>query len=463
MKNSGKYVKATAVFTLAFAASGMMLSGCRIDTKKLNDGLNDIGKIVKPVAEDVIPDGIWNKNAPTSVPLALPKATETPVPTATPEPTATPIPTPTPMPERVDFSELIKTDLGHNFRVSSEDFGESYTAEGGDTVISDFKGNRIAVEVKDNAAAQQAINLILNSYYLKAEGVYKETSARAASFFALNGAVDEPYHTEISFAHSDNGRILSVVIKTTVMQGSKTLRSETKVESFDMLTGQYVNLGTVSDRASRLKVALINELNKERLAVKQTEAGLKKSEAEEFLPSESSADETSETSDATDPADAADSTESSVISDGTDETSSGDRELKLADGTTGETVLTDTITPTPTPTSTPTPEVTPTPADKGKDKDKKKDTKDSKEDSADKNAADDKETEDGRNKIPSDRILPGIVNYSDVYIVIQTPGATSVTAQICGVTASGEVYTATCDLTPYKDLFNSYGKLVYGL
>lgn len=434
MKNSGKYVKATAVFTLAFAASGMMLSGCKVDTQKLTDGIDDISNIVKPYAKEIISENPWNKVTPTGTPIVLPEAapTETPAPTATPAPTSTPIPTPTPMPERVDFSELIKTDLGNNFTVSSEDFGESYTAEGEDNVISDFKGNRIAVEAKDNPAAQQAINLILNSYYLKAEGIYKEASARAASFYTLNRAADEVYHTEVTFAHSDNGRILSVVVTVSVKQGSKTIKSETKVENFDMLTGQYVNLGTVSDNPSRLKVALINELNKERLAVKKTETGLK-NEAEEFLPSESSTDETSA---------------------GTDETSetsasgSNTEELILASDVTDATDATETTEET---TETTAAETKAKDKDKDKDKDKKKDNKDT-DDSSETTAA--KETE---------KISTRIVNYKDIYIVIQTPGATSVTAQILGVTATGEVFTATCDLTPYKDLFNSYGKLVYGL
>lgn len=443
MKNSGKYVKATAVFTLAFAASGMMLSGCKVDTKKLTDGIDDISNIVKPYAKEIISENPWNKVTPTGTPIVLPEAapTETPAPTATPAPTSTPIPTPTPMPERVDFSELIKTDLGNNFTVSSEDFGESYAADGEDTIISDFKGNRIAVEVKDNPAAQQAINLILNSYYLKAEGIYKEASARAASFYTLNKAADEVYHTEVTFAHSDNGRILSVVITVSVKQGSKTIKSETKVENFDMLTGQYVNLGTVSDNPSRLKVALINELNKERLAVKKTETGLK-NEAEEFLPSESSTDETS-----------AETAETSAGTDETSETStsgSNTEELILASDVTDATDTTETTEETTATTAAET-KAKDKDKEKDKDKDKKKDNKDT-DDSSGTTAA--KETE---------KISTRIVNYKDIYIVIQTPGATSVTAQILGVTATGEVFTATCDLTPYKDLFNSYGKLVYGL
>lgn len=445
MKNSGKYVKATAVFTLAFAASGMMLSGCRIDTQKLTDGINDIEKIVKPVAEDIIPDEIWNGAAPTGTPIVIPEVTAAPVPTepivitATPMPTSTPIPTPTPMPERVDFSEFIKTELGGSFNVASEDFGESYAAEGTEDIISDFKGNRIAVEVKDNPAAQQAINLILNSYYLKAEGAYKEASARAASFYALNKSVDEAYHTEIKFSHSDNGRILSVVIEITVKQGSKTLRTETKTESFDMLTGQYVNLGTVSDNPSRLKVALINELNKERLAVKKTETGLKENTEEGFLPSETDVTGTTETADASETSETKE-TSTAGTSDQTDATSesSSDGELILNPDATEE-------------TSESTAETS-----KGKDKDKKKDNKDKTE-----SKTTESDKEDSRES--SEKTTVRVVNYTDIYIVIQNPGATSVTAQILGVTASGEVFTATCDLTPYKDLFNSYGKLVYGL
>lgn len=51
----------------------------------------------------------------------------------------------------------------------------------------------------------------------------------------------------------------------------------------------------------------------------------------------------------------------------------------------------------------------------------------------------------------------------DVYVIAQKPGAQTVTAEILGITANGDVVCNTVDMSKYADFLNSFGKIAYGI
>lgn len=178
------------------------------------------------------------------------------------DPSATPTPTPTPHPvnERVDFSYLRSTNLSENFAVNAEEFSEK--VEAGENTLAAFSGKRIVVSNTGSENVSEAINLILDSFYQEAAGLYSRYSGEAKASYNLSGAVDTVYNVEVNYDYSYNKRILSVIMSYKVTAGKAVLASSEECASFDMLTGQYINLASIAEDWAGLQNALRLKLAK---------------------------------------------------------------------------------------------------------------------------------------------------------------------------------------------------------
>lgn len=302
MKRTAHRLSVVSVMT-AFC---MVISSCTVDTDKLKDGLDDLKDSISdeeetneetevtnpmPIASDETAPEEEQETSETEeyVPDETEIVTPTPTsaPTATPTPTEIPSPTPTPSPERVDFSELTETDLTDLIKAESESFSESYITEDGLTLAT-MSGDRLLLDAGvENVTA--AVNLILDGFYSEADGAYARCIAEARAELSLDGMMpdqteeadeendeveddddnerddrqDKPfeqYDVRISYAYSDNGRVLSVIMTYTVARGEETINSSTEYASFDMLTGQYVTIASTAEDYDGFKKALADAL-----------------------------------------------------------------------------------------------------------------------------------------------------------------------------------------------------------
>ena len=209
----------------------------------------------------------------TEANIPAPSVTPTPtdVPSPTPLPTSTPTPTPTPRPAntRVDFSEFTTNKVNEAFVVNTEDFSESVDADSKPLAV--FSGKRMIVSKEGNDNVAEAVNLILDSYYQEAAGLYTRYSGEAKAAYNLSGVIDTVYNIEVNYEYSFNKRILSVIMSYKVTSGTKVLVSSEESASFDMLTGQYVTLASVASDWNGLQNALRDKLAKN-LSIKKPAA-----------------------------------------------------------------------------------------------------------------------------------------------------------------------------------------------
>ena len=200
----------------------------------------------------------------TAVPSETTETTETAVTSETSETTeeTTPTPTPTPRPtnERVDFSKLTTSNISDNFAVDTEEFSEN--VEGDGKAMAVFSGKRMAVSKAGSDNVTEAVNLILDSFYQEAAGVYNRYAGEAKAAYNISGTVDTVYNVEVNFDYSYNKRILSVVMSYKATAGNSVLASKEEFASFDMLTGQYITLASVADDWTGLQDALKLKLAK---------------------------------------------------------------------------------------------------------------------------------------------------------------------------------------------------------
>lgn len=180
--------------------------------------------------------------------------------TTSDETSPTPTPTPRPANERVDFSNLTNTKVSDSFTVDTEEFSESVDGEG--KAIAVFSGKRMAVSKAESDNVTEAVNLILDSFYQEAAGVYNRYAGEAKAAYSLSGSVDNAYTVEVNFDYSFNKRILSVVMSYKATNGKTVLADKEEFASFDMLTGQYITLASVANDLEGLQNALKVKLAK---------------------------------------------------------------------------------------------------------------------------------------------------------------------------------------------------------
>lgn len=178
----------------------------------------------------------------------------------TEESVPTPTPTPRPTNERVDFSGLTNTKLAENFTVETEEFSESVDAE--QKALAVFSGKRMLVSKNETDNVTEAVNIILDSFYQEAAGLYTRYAGEAKAAYNLSGMIDTVYNVQVNFDYSYNKRILSVIMSYKVTDGKSVIASKEECASFDMLTGQYVTLAAVASDWDGLQNALRVKLAK---------------------------------------------------------------------------------------------------------------------------------------------------------------------------------------------------------
>lgn len=169
--------------------------------------------------------------------------TATPTPTSTPAPTATPIPSPTPAPQRVDFSDLTEDTLADRIVVESEDFIETAHAEDDDDVVlAEFIGNRMLLTSEDDAAPVMPVNLMLDAFYMEAEGIYNRVVNEQYAYYDLDPeTVPDTVTVSVSYDYYFNGRLLNVVMDYQVTSGEEVITEQTEYDKYDLYTGQLIN------------------------------------------------------------------------------------------------------------------------------------------------------------------------------------------------------------------------------
>lgn len=292
--------RSVVAVTIVLAMILTLVTACSIDYQALTEGLNDLGNAMDlsynqtPATPDT--EGTTSETGgsetketsetsetsdetsgttsesssetgesdPTASSNPFESGTETSE-TTSEEPASTPTPTPTPTPhptnERVDFSYLRTADLSENFAVNTEEFSENVGTED-DKPLAVFSGKRMVVSKAGSENVSEAINLILDSFYQEAAGLYSRYSGEAKAAYGLSGVVDTVYNVEVNFDYSYNKRILSVIMSYKVTAGKTVLASTEEYASFDMLTGQYVTLAAVADDWAGLQNALRIKLAK---------------------------------------------------------------------------------------------------------------------------------------------------------------------------------------------------------
>ena len=278
---------------VAVGISAAMLLGivtaCSIDYAGLSEGLNDLGNAMDfgygrtPATPEETTTEQTTSSSGTTATETSATSSETSSAASTPETSGTgettpsesstgtsettaeetiPTPTPTPRPtnERVDFSNLTTSKLTENFNVETEDFSESVEAD--QKVMVVFSGKRMLVSKTESDNVTESINLILDSFYQEAAGLYTRYSGEAKAAYNLSGTIDTVYNIEVNYDYSFNKRILSVIMSYKVTAGKTVLVSNEEFASFDMLTGQYITLASIANDWAGLQNALKVKLAK---------------------------------------------------------------------------------------------------------------------------------------------------------------------------------------------------------
>jgi|GEM_PF-1322555 len=251
-------------FISALLAGTMFLSACSVDFNKVGEAFVNLGENVSEVVNDTEDteedDVIVVEPAETEVVAEETEPSEEiPEPTATPTPTPTPSPTPspTPMPERVDFSDLTQTAVTESITVDVEEFEESCHSEDDDILLASFTGTRMLIEDRESARIASSVNLVLNSFYLEAEGLYGKYKSQAQARYDLTGEIDDPVEVTVNYDHDFNGRILSVIMTLSVKQGEEVFEDKTEYTSYDLYTGQYVVPSLYATDSDALNLAIL--------------------------------------------------------------------------------------------------------------------------------------------------------------------------------------------------------------
>jgi len=234
------------------------LAACTINTDELGQGISDLGNAFAGTSEETEKTRETTASLETEPEETTAEPTEETEPEATPTPSATPTPTPspTPLPKRVDFSEYTEVDLTDIFTVTVEDFGEGAYTDDDEEMLAAFEGNRLVVTDALNETVKDSINIVVDGFYMEAEGVYNRMIAKADAQYKLTGVVETIYGITVDFQYMTNGRVLSVLMYYAVDGTEEDSKSVTDFASFDMLTGQYISFAVISKDASALESAL---------------------------------------------------------------------------------------------------------------------------------------------------------------------------------------------------------------
>ena len=240
----------TAVVS-SLLAGVFLLSSCSVNMNGVSEAFSDLGQNLNEAARSNSDSGDVQAQATepvivveTSIDETEPSETEETVPeaTATPSPTATPTPSPTPVPQRVDFSELTEDELSDTIFVETEEFSESAHAEDDDDILlAEFTGIRMLLSSDDDLSAVVSVNLMLDAFYMEAEGIYNRVVNEQYAAYELDpDTVPETISVSVNYDYYFNGRILAVVMSYESVQEDEVLTELTEYVTYDLYTGQLI-------------------------------------------------------------------------------------------------------------------------------------------------------------------------------------------------------------------------------
>lgn len=274
MRYEGNRSRSLLAMVLVFSmiiTSCFCLTGCDVDTGRIEDGFSKITEAFSFDDRDNDEEEQERETtpAPTETPTATPtpeatvEPTDTPTPTQEPTPTEEPTPTPTLAPERIDFSEFEQINISEGFTVDVEDFSESYVDTNENTIAS-LQGNRMMVEIPNATNVQTAINYIFDGFYTEVYGIYGSYIDQAMYENTLSPLpTGSCYEVSLDYSYSYNVRLLSTIMSYSVLDTVTGAVVEEGVEyvTFDILTGQMVDLEDVSSNYDALYASLASQLN----------------------------------------------------------------------------------------------------------------------------------------------------------------------------------------------------------
>ena len=249
------------VIVSSLLAGMFLLTSCQVNVNGVAEAFSDLGRNLGSAVrnDNGKPDADQDETAPVetvSVETAVPEpetteetepdATEaeepTATPTATPTPTSTPTPSPTPVPQRVDFSELNEDPLTGSIDALSEDFAESAHAEDDDDIIlAEFTGNRLLIDSETELASVTSVNLMLDAFYMEAEGLYNRAVNEQYAAYALDpDTVPGKITVTVGYEYFFNGRLLGVISAYSVAQDDEVINEHEEYATYDLYTGQYI-------------------------------------------------------------------------------------------------------------------------------------------------------------------------------------------------------------------------------
>ena len=240
--------KLTAVVS-SLLAGVFLLTSCSVNMNGIGEAFSDLGENLNRAAE-----GRSAGDNEETVSVAETVVTETiieetevaetsaPDPTVTPTPTATPTPSPTPIPQRVDFSELTEDPLTDKITVETEEFSESAHAEDDDDILlAQFEGIRMLLSSEGDMASVVSVNLMLDAFYMEAEGIYNRTVNEQYAAYGLDpDTVPDTITVSVNYDYYFNGRILAVVMHYETTQEDDVLNEITEYVTYDLYTGQML-------------------------------------------------------------------------------------------------------------------------------------------------------------------------------------------------------------------------------
>ena len=265
-----KKCKVSAVIS-SILAGAILMSACSVDTDGIADAFSNLGENLRTAydtqntdqnedEEDAVSITIESSSPAeeTEVEPTEPEATPTPVPTATPTPT----PSPTPIPQRVDFSELTEDSLSGTIDVITEDFEESAHAEDDDEIIlAVFDGNRVVISSDNDLPAVVSVNMMLDSFYLEAEGLYNRYVNEQYAAYALDPeTASDTINVTVNYDYYFNGRLLAVVMSYRAVSAEDVLSESLEYVTYDLYTGQLIVPELLTDDIDAYNDAVIAEI-----------------------------------------------------------------------------------------------------------------------------------------------------------------------------------------------------------
>lgn len=233
-----------------------ILAACSIDAEGFREGMNELGEALTTQTEAATTTTVDTQDETTEATVETTEPEET-----TPVPTATPTPSPTPVPERVDFSDYTEDKLLSEFTVTVETFEEStHSTDKDDVVLATFAGERMIITNAPSENIRDSINLVVDGFYSEAEGIYKRVASGAQYEYNMKKSIENPYAVNVDFDYSTNGRALSVIMIYSVTGDKEDEATVIDYACFDLLSGQYITLNSVSNDPAAFEQALRKDI-----------------------------------------------------------------------------------------------------------------------------------------------------------------------------------------------------------